>query len=112
MAFWGGLTSQHSDNELAKLLYCFINLGLIGIGVVLVRRVFVIFGAIGCSLYIGHLASTMFKNSWFFPISLTFIGLGIVFLGVWWQKNEQTITGKVHAVLPSALAELLEQRAG
>jgi hypothetical protein len=112
MAFWGGLTSQHSDSELSKLFYCLINLGLIGIGVVLVRRVFVIFGAIGCCVYIGHLASTVFKDSWFFPISLTFIGLGIVFAGVWWQKNEQKITGKVRAVLPAALSELLEQRAG
>jgi len=112
LAFWGGLTSQHSDSELSKLFYCLINLGLIGIGVVLVRRVFVIFGAIGCCVYIGHLASTVFKDSWFFPISLTFIGLGIVFAGVWWQKNEQMITGKVRAVLPAALSELLEQRAG
>jgi hypothetical protein len=112
MAFWGGLTSQHSDSEVAKFFYCLINLGLIGIGVVLVRRVFVVFGAVGCSLYIGHLASTVFKNSWFFPISLTFIGLGVVFLGVWWQKNEQEITGKIHGLLPAALVDLLEQREG
>lgn len=111
MAFWGGLTAQHSDRELAKFIYFLVNLGLIGIGVVLVRRVFVVFGAIGCTIYIGHLAATVFRNSWFFPISLTFIGLGIVFAGVWWQKNEETITRKVHAVLPTPLAELLEQRA-
>ncbi len=110
MAFWGGLTSQHSDSEYAKFFYCLLNLGLIGIGVVLVRRVFVVFGALGCSLYIGHLASTVFKDSWFFPISLTFIGLGVVFVGVWWQKNERKITSKVHGVLPAALSDLLEQR--
>jgi len=45
-------------------------------------------------------------------ISLTFIGLGIVFAGVWWQKNEQTITRRVHSALPAVLSELLEQRAG
>jgi hypothetical protein len=74
--------------------------------------VFVIFGAIGCCVYIGHLASSVFKNSWFFPISLTFIGLGIVLLGVWWQKNEEVVTRRVHSVLPASLAELLQQRAG
>ena len=110
MAFWGGLTSQHSDSELNKLFYCLINLGMMGIGVVLVRKVFVIFGAIGCAIYIGHLARTLFRDSWFFPISLTFIGLAIVFLGVWWQKNEQAVTSRVHAWLPAPLAELLEQR--
>jgi hypothetical protein len=112
MTFWGGLTSQHSDSEWSKFFYCLINLGLIGIGVVLVRRVFVVFGAVGCAVYIGHLASTVFKNSWFFPVSLTFIGLGIVFTGVWWQKNELVITRRVHGMLPTALSELLEQRAG
>ncbi len=111
MAFWGGLTSQHSDSELGKLIYCFINLGLMGVGVVLVRKVFVIFGAIGCAIYIGHLARTLFRDSWFFPISLTFIGLAIVLLGVWWQSNEQAITRRVHALLPAPLVELFEKRA-
>ena len=112
MAFWGGLTAQHADAELKRFIYCLINLGLIGTGVVLVRRVFVVFGALGCAVYIGHLAATVFKNSWFFPISLTLIGLGIVMLGVWWQKNEDRITRQVHALLPGPLAELLDQRAG
>jgi hypothetical protein len=111
IAFWGGLTSQHSDSELSKLFYCLINLGMMGVGVVLVRKVFVIFGAIGCAIYIGHLARTLFRDSWFFPISLTFIGLAFVLIGVWWQKNEQAVTGKVHGLLPASLVELLEQRA-
>lgn len=63
MAFWGGLTSQHSDSELSKLLYFCVNLALIGIGVVLVRRVFPVFGAIGCTLYLGHLASSVFREA-------------------------------------------------
>ena len=111
VAFWGGLTSQHSDNELSRFFYCLINLGLIGVGVVLVRRVFVVFGALGCSAYVGHLAATVFKNSWIFPISLTIIGLGVVFLGVWWKKNERRVTAKVHSLLPESFAELLRQRA-
>ncbi len=56
MAFWCGMTWQDLDNELSKLLYFCVNLAMIGVGVVLVRRVFVVFGAIGSCLYLGHLA--------------------------------------------------------
>ena len=110
MAFWGGMTSQHSDSELSKFIYCCVNLLLVGVGVVIVRRVFVIFGAIGCSIYLGHLADKVFKDSWLFPIVLTAIGLGIIYLGVIWQKNEKTITQKVRNYLPLPLRELLTER--
>jgi hypothetical protein len=110
MAFWGGMTSQHSDSELSKFIYCCINVLLVGVGVVIVRRVFVIFGAIGCSIYLGHLANKVFKDSWLFPIILTAIGLGIIYLGVIWQKNEKTITKKVRNSLPLSLRELLAER--
>jgi hypothetical protein len=80
---------------------------MISAGVLIVRRVFVIFGAIGCSGYIGHLASDIFKDSWFFPITLTLLGLFVIYLGVLWQKNELVITKKVRSFLPQALRELL-----
>lgn len=111
MTFWGGLTAQHLDSELLRFLYCCANLLLIGVGVVLVRRVFVIFGAIGCSIYLGHLANEVFKDSWLFPMTLTAIGLGIIYLGVIWQKNERRITHKVRSYLPAPLRDLLEERA-
>lgn len=110
MAFWGGMTSQHSDSELSKFIYFCINLLLIGVGVVIVRRVFVIFGAVGCSIYLGHLADEVFKDSWLFPIALTAIGLGIIYLGLIWQKNERAITQKVRSCLPLPLRELLVRR--
>lgn len=110
MAFWGGMTSQHSDSEISKLIYCCINLILIGVGVVIVRRVFVIFGAIGCSIYLGHLANEVFEDSWLFPVALTAIGLGIICLGVLWQKNEKQITRALRGFLPLPLRELLAER--
>lgn len=110
MAFWGGMTSQHSNSELSKFLYFCVNLVLIGVGVVIVRRVFVVFGAIGCSIYLGHLASEVFKNSWLFPIALTAIGLSIIYLGLLWQKNEKAITERVRSCMPVQLKELLEER--
>jgi hypothetical protein len=110
IAFWGGMTSQHSDSEISKFIYFCVNLSLIGVGVVIVRRVFVIFGAIGCSIYLGHLADKVFKDSWLFPIALTAIGLGIIYLGLIWQKNEKKITQKIRSYLPLPLRELLAER--
>ncbi|MDJ0719991.1 MAG: hypothetical protein QNJ04_00070 [Desulfobacterales bacterium] len=110
MAFWGGLTSQHSDSELSKFIYACTNLVLIGSGVVLVRRVFVVFGAIGVSVYLGHLANEVFKDSWLFPLALTAIGLGIIYLGLVWQKNEARITPRVRSCLPKALRDFLEEK--
>ncbi len=110
LAFWCGLTMQHSDNELSKFLYFLTNLGLIGCGAVLVRRVFVVFGALGCAGYLEHLASSIFQDSWLFPFALTAIGLGIIYLGILWQRHEAKITGKVQSLLPQALRELLAAR--
>ena len=109
LAFWGGLTMQHSDSELTKFLYFCINLLMIGIGAVLVRRVFVVFGALGCAGYFGHLASTIFEDSWLFPIALSAIGLAIIYLGIVWQRHEAVITASIRRRLPAELRELLDR---
>lgn len=110
IAFWGGLSMQHSDSELSKFLYLCINLCMICVGVVLVRRIFVITGALGSAGYLGHLASNVFEDSWLFPISLTAIGLLIIYLGVLWQKHEKTLTQKLRRYLPMHMRELLESK--
>lgn len=110
MAFWGGLTAQESESEVSKFLYFLINLLMIGAGVLITRRVFVVFGAIGACFYLGYLAFDVFEDSWFFPVALSAIGLGIIYLGVVWQKNEQAIAHKARSVLPVQLREFLESR--
>jgi hypothetical protein len=110
MAFWIGMSLQYSDSELSKFIYFSINILMIGIGVILVRRVFVVFGAIGACGYIGHLASDIFKDSWLFPITLTVVGLLVVYLGVLWQKHELSITTKARNILPTQLREFLESK--
>ena len=109
MAFWGGLSSQNSDSELSKFIYFCTNLLMIGVGVILTRRVFVIFGALGSCGYLGYLASDVFKDSWLFPIALTAIGLSIIYLGILWQKHERAITEKSRKLLPTQLREMLER---
>ena len=110
IAFWGGMTAQESDSELSKFAYFCVNIFMIAVGVVIVRRVFVVFGAIGASLYLGHLAWDVFEDSWLFPITLTAIGLFIIYLGVLWQKNEKALTEISRSLLPNKLKEYLESK--
>lgn len=110
IAFWGGLTSQGSDSEISKFIYFAINIFMTLVGVVIVRRVFVVFGAIGCCTYLGYLSYEVFSDSLLFPFALTAIGLAIIYLGVLWQKNEKTITEKSRSMLPAPLREFLESK--
>ena len=110
ITFWGGLSSQTSDNEVSKFIYFCINLLMMVAGVMLMRRVFVIFGTIGSLFYLGHLSWSVFKNSAIFPIVLTIIGFLFIYLGTLWQKYEAQITEKFQSVLPRPVRELLQSR--
>jgi len=110
MAFWGGLSMQHSDSELNKLIYCVINLGLIMVGGMIGRRVFAVFGGMGVAGYLGYLAWDLFQDSMVFPFILSLIGFGIIWLGLLWQRHEAKIQRLLQRHLPAAWRELLAQR--
>lgn len=108
MTFWCGLSAMRSDSELSKFLYCCINLAMIGVGTVLVRRVFAVFGALGVAAYLEHLSYTVFRDSLLFPVALSAIGFGIVWLGIIWQRHEQRVGLALRAHLPAPLRRMLE----
>ena len=110
LAFWYGLTTSDRYGEWTELAYFLINLGMIGFGALVLRKIFVVLGAIGASLYLGHLASTLFRDSWLFPASLTAIGLLIVCLGLLWQNNQQAVAVNARRILPQPLRQMLERR--
>ncbi len=110
LAFWGGLTSLSSAQLAGKLVYLALNLGLVLIGAVIVRRAFTVFGAIGVGIVLADISWRFFKQSWLFPIVLTLIGLAIVFLGIWWSRNEPRIAALLQAKLPADLRELIVAR--
>lgn len=110
LTFWGGLTMQQSNSELGKFIYMLINLGMVAAGAVLGRRVFAVFGGIGVAMYLGHLSYSVFKDSLIFPFALTAIGLGIVAMGILWQRNEERIGATLRSWLPVGWRELLEDR--
>jgi len=82
LAFWGAVTASAESTEFAKALYCLLNVGLLLVAVVLVRRAYAVFGALGVSIYLGHLANVVFKNSLLFPFALSLIGVGVIAAGI------------------------------
>lgn len=88
---WSGLSLRDSGSEWGKLAYAVINAGLVFFGAAIGRRVFTVLGGLGVASYLGYLSWRLFKDSLVFPIALTLLGLGLVALGVWWQKNSQRI---------------------
>lgn len=108
LTFWGGLSLMKSDSELGKFLYCCVNLAMIAVGTMLVRRVFAVFGALGVAGYLGHLSGTVFRDSLLFPLALTLIGFAIVYLGIVWQRHEARLGVAMRSALPEPMRRLLE----
>lgn len=107
LAFWGGLTSMNSDSEVGKALYCLINLGLMGCAVLLRRPMFMVFGAMGVAAYLGYLSYDVFAESLLFPVVITLIGLGVIGLGLAYQKRRERLSQSLRAKLPQWLLDAL-----
>jgi hypothetical protein len=107
LAFWGGLSLMDSDSEWSKAAYCLINLGLMGLAVLLRRPLFMVFGALGVAGYLGYLSYHVFGDSLLFPLVLTLIGLGLIALGIAYQKRREALTGALRANLPAGLLRYL-----
>ena len=107
-AFWGGLSLLDSGSELGRFFYLCVNLLLIASGAVLSRRAFAVFGGLGISGYIGHLAWRVFEDSALFPFVLSCVGFFVIWLGILWQRREKRITAALRSFLPVRVREFLE----
>ena len=106
--FWGGLSLMHSDSELNKFIYLCINLAMLFFGAIIKRRVFAVFGGFGVAGYLGHLAYEVFKDSMLFPVVLSLLGLGVIYLGVIWQRNSDQATQTLRKKLPRRIRLIAE----
>jgi hypothetical protein len=106
MTFWGAISMTQSSSELSKALYCLLNIGLLLLAVVLMRRAYAVFGALGVSFYLGHLADVVFKDSLLFPFALSLIGVAIIAAGLLYHRRQQAIADWLEAHLPQAVVRL------
>lgn len=109
LAFWGGLSLMESGSEFRRFLYALINVGLMFLSVLLDRRVFIVFGALGVFGYLGHLAYRVFENSLLFPFALSALGIVIIYLGIQYQRHREAIDRAILTLVPAQLRQLLPQ---
>ncbi len=111
LAFWGGITASSSATELSKAIYCLLNVALLAIAVIIMRRAYAVFGTFGITLYLGHLADVVFKDSLMFPFALSLIGIAVVGCGLAYHRKQDAIAAWLSANLPAAVLRLRPQSA-
>lgn len=99
--FWSGLSLVQSSSQAVWFGYLCINLLMLAVGALLVRRVFAIFGGLGIAIYVGQLAQEVFRDSMLFPFALTALGFAIIGLGIVWQRQEARLSLWLRARLPA-----------
>lgn len=87
LAFWGGLTAMDSGSEITRAVYLLLNVGLVWLALKLRRATFLVFGALGIHIYLGHLAYQVFKDSLLFPFALALLGLSLILITVYAQRR-------------------------
>ena len=103
LMFWGGLSLRDSSSELGRFGYALLNVGLVFLGAAIGRRVFTVLGALGVAGYLGYLSHRVFQDSLLFPFALTLLGLGLVALGIWWQRHEAQVNARLSRWVPRGL---------
>jgi hypothetical protein len=103
LAFWSGISLATSGTVLQKAAYCAMNVGFLFLAVFLGRRVFAVAGTIGIALYLGDLASAIFKDSLLFPFALSLIGVAIIAFGLYYHRHQAAIAAWFDTRMPEAL---------
>lgn len=106
LTFWSAVTATYNPGEWSKALYCLLNIGLLVLSVVLQRRVYAVFGAIGVAIYLGHLAEQVFRDSLLFPFALSLIGVAVIAAGLLYHRKQESIASWLAAHLPNSILRL------
>ncbi|MFZ2062053.1 MAG: hypothetical protein WAU82_13635 [Candidatus Binatus sp.] len=109
LAFWGGFVDQ-LNTQFDWSIFCLLSLSALLLSVLLQRRVFAVFGAVGVFSYLVHLTETIFADSVMFPFVLTAIGLLVVFLGVQYQRHIDAVENAVLSVAPAWIKKIMPAR--
>lgn len=87
------------DNEFAYFSYAIFAVFYMIFSVIVQRKVFMVWGALGMIAYITHLAYVIFKDSPIFPLVLIALGLAIIFAGIYYAKNCKDIEETLRKII-------------
>ncbi|MDR2941972.1 MAG: hypothetical protein LBV17_05235 [Treponema sp.] len=105
-----GLSVFYNHNTAKFVLLGVVNILLILFSLFINRNVFLVFGAIGLAEFLSRLSWEFFYDSKLFPFSLTIIGVFLILLGIFFQKNRNNIEENVIRKLPSFILDLRPKR--
>lgn len=103
LTFTGGLSLMGGGTQIGKAIYCLLHVVLIVLSIVLQRRAFLVFGALGVFIYIADEAQTFFRNSISFTFALTALGVLFIFAGIGYKRNEAELTRVLHPWIPDRI---------
>ena len=106
-AFWTGLGLLSRGNAAQEFIFLLVNLVFMILAILLRRRLLAVFGSLGVFAYLSDLAYGAFSASLLFPFVLSFIGLGIIFVGVAYQRNQKRLEDWVLSRVPAELRSFL-----
>lgn len=107
LAFWTGLTMLQYTTGFDDFVFLLVNIVLIGLGVVLQRAVFFVFGGMGILSYISTIFSKYFSDSVWFPVVLSLAGILVIAAGLLYHKNRSRIESGLQRIFPEGMQRWL-----
>jgi hypothetical protein len=91
LALSTGLSIFYNDDIFKFIILGVANILLILFSLFVNRNVFLVFGTIGLTEFLGRLSWKYFEDSVFFPFALTLIGVLLILSGIFFHKNRKKI---------------------
>jgi hypothetical protein len=105
-----GLSVFYNNDAYKFALLGIINIVMVLFSVFVNRNVFLVFGTIGLTEFLGRLSWKFFKDSALFPFALTIIGILLIAAGMVFQKNKKKVDEFIKNNFPEYLLKLRPQK--
>ena len=105
-----GLSVFYNRETIMLLIFGFTHILLIGFSIIIERNVFLVFGIIGIMEFLSRLSYKYFEGSPLFPFTFTLIGVGLIIIGIYYQKSRSIINGKITKHIPDFVLKLRPKR--
>jgi len=105
-----GLSIFYNTNVFKFIMLGVVNALFILFSLFINRNVFLVFGVIGLTEFLGRLSWEFFEGSVFFPFALTIIGALLILSGIYFQKNRKKIDENIVNKLPLFILNLRPKR--